>query len=106
MNSLIISFRIESMNYDGSCRQILTESLPENVFALSYYDNALFFSHWKSLSLQKFNITTNQTDTVAIYSSRSFGVKIYTPKQPCKYFELKSIYEDNILSTFFFYLCK
>ena len=79
-------FRIESVNYDGSCRKVIT-SIAENAapFALTFYENSLYWSNWRGLSLEKFDIKKNVSSQVSHYSSRSFGVKIFAPRQSCKY---------------------
>ena len=80
---IVLYFRIEAMNYDGSCRKELI-MLPYQVYGLTFHENMLYFSYWDEPSVQVYDIMRKETRIVANYTDRTFGVTVYKPKDMCK----------------------
>ena len=80
-------FRIESVNYDGSDRKLITSlNSKAYVFSMIFFNDSLFYSNWRTHTLEKYEIATNTTSTVMFsgYGDNNlYNVDIYEPK--CKF---------------------
>ena len=90
-------FRIESVNYDGTCRQLIASTYYRNPFSLTFMKGYLFWTDWQPRNEKYpiwFTTISNGKSVVLTYSydAHSFGIGAYVPQKTGNYIFLLKLF--------------